>query len=147
MILVINLRIYYIFNIKKEVYEVYKDTPSVVYNFLKQLYYFNKDNLDYGNAIFKQVAKKFNKEALDLKVYIKMHSRMCYTKRKEEHIINNLYKDEVSIMKIKRSYILINTNKNFTDFFNIINEEYKEAFVCDFNNQDYFFIRKIKILV
>ena len=145
--MVIKLRIYYVFNIKKEIYEIYKNTPSVIYNFFNQLYYFNKENLDYGNAIFKQVAKKYNKDALDLKIYIKYHNKMIYTRRKEEHIINNLYKDEVSIMKIKKSYIVINSNKNFTEFFSILGEEYKESFVCDFNNQDYFFLRDIKTLV
>ena len=141
------MRIYYVFNLKKDVYEIYKDTPSVLYNFLNQLYYFNKENLDYGNTIFKQVANKFNKEVLDLKVYLKLHNKMRYSKKGEEHIINNLYKDEISIMKVKRSYIVINSNKNFTEFFNILNEEYKECFVCDFVNQDYFYLRKINVAV
>lgn len=139
------MKIYYIFNLKKDVYEIYKDTPSVLYNFLNQLYYFNKDNLDYGNIIFKQIANKFNKEVLDLKIYIKLHNKMRYTKKGEEHIINNLYKDEISIMKIKKSYIIINSNKSFTEFFNILHEEYKECFVCDFINQNYFYLSNLKI--
>ena len=101
------MRIFYVFNIKKEVYEIYKDTPSVLYNFMKYIYKANKDNLDYGNIIFNQVADKFNKKKLDLDIFIKLHNKMRYTKRKEEHIINNLYKDEISIMKIKNSYIVI----------------------------------------
>ena len=141
------MRIFYVFNIKKEVYEIYRDTPSVIYNFFNQLYYFKKDNLDYGNTIFKQVANRFNKEALDLKLYIRLHNKMRYIKRGDEHIINNLYKDEISIMKIKKSYIVINTNNNFTEFFEFLNEEYRECFVCDFVNQDYFYLRSLKMLV
>ncbi len=141
------MRIFYVFNIKKEVYEIYKDTPSVLYNFMKYIYKANKDNLDYGNIIFNQVADKFNKKKLDLDIFIKLHNKMRYTKRKEEHIINNLYKDEISIMKIKNSYIVINSNKNYTEFFNIISKNYNECLVCDFINQDYFFLTNIKILV
>lgn len=143
--MVIELKIFYIFNLKEEVYEVYKETPSVLYNFLNQLYYFNKDNLDYGNMLFKQVANRFNKDVLDLKLYIKLHSKMRYSKKGEEHIINNLYKDEISIMKIKKSYIIINSNKDYTEFFNYISKEYPYCFVCDFLNQNYFFIDKITI--
>ncbi len=138
------LRIYYVFNLKKEVYDVYKDTPSVLYNFLFELYHFNKENLDYGNTLFKQVANSFNKEAIDLKIYLKLHNKMRYSKRGEEHIINNLYKDEIGIMKVKKSYIIINCNKRNSEFFNIICDDYKESFACDFVNQDYFFLSKIR---
>ena len=55
------------------------------------------------------------------------------------NIINNLYKDEVSALKVKYSYILINTNKSYTDFFNVL--------ALDNRNNDYFFLSNIKILV
>ena len=37
------------------------------------------------------------------KLYLKMHNDLIYTKIENEHIINNLYKDEVSVLKIKKS--------------------------------------------
>ena len=141
------MRIFYIFNIKKDVYDIYKDTPSVIYNFFNYIYHGNKEDLDYSNIIFQQIAYKFNKEKLDLSLYIKLHNKLIYSKRGEEHIINNLYKDEISIMKIKKSYIIINTNKNYTEFFKLINEVYKECIVCDFNNQDFFYLNELKSLV
>ena len=141
------MRIFYIFNIKKDVYNIYKDTPSVIYNFFNQLYKSNKKDLDYANIIFQQIAYKFNKNKLDLSLYIKMHNKLIYSKKGEEHIINNLYKDEISIMNIKNSYILINTNKNYTEFFKLINDEYKECIVCDFINQDFFYLNNLKSLV
>ena len=49
------MRIYYAFKIKKEFYDIYKETPSVLYNFLNQLYYFKKEDLDYGNELFRQI--------------------------------------------------------------------------------------------
>ena len=143
----IELRIYYIFNIKKEVYDLYIDTPSVLYNFFYFLYHDNKDNLDFSNTIFSQITNKFNKEYLDLKIYLNMHKMMRYLKRKEEHIINDLFKDQISIMKINNSYIIINSTKNNTEFFNIINYYYKNCLVCDFSNHEYFYINRIKMLV
>ena len=141
------MRIYYVFNIKKEIYEIYKDTPSVLFNFFNQLYYMKKDNLDYGNIVFKQVSNKFNKEVLDIKIYLKLHNKMIYSKKGDNHIINDLFKNEISVMKIKRSYIVINSNKNYTEFLNIIYYFHKECLVCDFINQDYFFLSNIKMLV
>ena len=141
------LRIYYIFNIRKDVYNIYKDTPSVLFNFFNNLYYIDKKDLDCANTVFKQVANKYNKELLDLKIYIKLHNKMRYIKRKEEHIINDIFKNEISIMKIKKSYVVINSNCNYSEFFNILNYFYKNSFVCDFNNQDYFYLSDIKMLV
>lgn len=141
------MRIYYIFNIKKEVYEIYKNTPSVLYNFFYQLYINKNDDLNYGSSIFKQVSSKFNSELLNLKIYLKLHNKMKYLKRNDEHIINNLYKNEISIMKIKKSYIIINSNSSYTDFFPILNNLCKYLFVCDFNNQDYFYLANLKMLV
>lgn len=141
------MRIYYIFNIKKEVFDVYKDTPSVLFNFYNQLYYLKNDNLDYGNTILKQISNRFDKEILDLKIYLKLHNKMIYSKRGEEHIINNLFKNEISIMKVKKSYIVINSNKNYTEFFNILYYFYKNCLICDFVNQDYFLLDNLKMLV
>ena len=88
-----------------------------------------------------------NKEELDKRLFIKLHNKMKYCKRGDEHIINNLYRDEVSIMKIKKSYIVINSNKNCTEFFDFLNEEDDSIFICDFNNHDYFYANQVKMLV
>lgn len=141
------MRIFYAFRIKKEFYDIYRDTPSVLYNFLNQLYYFKKEDLDYGNELFRQIANKFDKEELDKRLFIKLHNKMKYCKRGDEHIINNLYRDEVSIMKIKKSYIVINSNKNCTEFFEFLNEEDDSIFICDFINHDYFYANQVKMLV
>lgn len=141
------MKIYYVFNIKKDIFEIYHNTPSVLFNFLNRIYMSNKEDLNYANILFKQVANKYNKELLDLKIFIKYHNKLIYSKRKEEHIINNLYKNEISIMKIKRSYIIINSNSDYTEFFKLINYFYKNCLVCDFNNSNYFYIEDIKSLV
>ena len=133
------MRIYYVFNLKKEIYDIYKETPSVLYNFFNRLYC-NKEDLNYANIVFKQIANKYNKEYLDLKIYLYMHNKMRYLKRNEDHIINDLFKNEISIMKIKKSYIIINSNNNYTEFFDIINYFNKYCLVCDFNNQKYFYL-------
>lgn len=103
--------------------------------------------MNYGFNLFQQLTEKIEKDKLDREIYIKYHDEMVYSKNQGEHIINNLYKDEVSILTIKNAYILITVNKNYSSFFSIIENLGDEYFVCDFTSQDYFWINEIKMLV
>ena len=141
------MRIYYVFDIRSEYVDLYKETPNSLYNVLPQLYYMRKKDLEYGFNMFKQLANRIDKDEVDKNIFLKLHNKMTYVKKKDNHIINNLYKDEVSALKVKYSYILINTNKSYTDFFNVLALDNRNYFVCDFINNDYFFLSNIKILV
>ena len=141
------MRIYYVFDIRNEYVDLYKETPNSLYNVLHQLYYMRKKDLEYGFNMFKQLANRIDKDELDKNIFLKLHNKMTYVKKGDNHIINNLYKDEVSALKVKYSYILINTNKSYTDFFNTLALDNRNYFVCDFINNDYFFLSNIKILV
>ena len=140
------MRIYYVFDIRSEYVDLYKETPNSLYNVLHQLYYMRKKDLEYGFNMFKQLANRIDKDEVDKNIFLKLHNKMTYVKRGDNHIINNLYKDEVSALKVKYSYILINTNKSYTDFFNTLALDNRNYFVCDFINNDYFFLSNIKIL-
>ncbi len=141
------MRIYYAFDIKEEFTKLYKDTPNTLYNILSQLYYMRKNDINYGYNLFNQIVKKIDKAYIDKYIFVALHTKMKYSKRKDEHIINNLYKDEVSIMKVKNTYIVINSNRSCTEFFDMLYDINKNLFVCDFINHDYFFISSLKMLV
>ena len=141
------MRIYYVFDIRSEYVDLYKETPNSLYNVLHQLYYMRKKDLEYGFNMFKQLANRIDKDEVDKNIFLKLHNKMTYVKKKDNPIINNLYKAEVSALKVKYSYILINTNKSYTDFFNVLALDNRNYFVCDFINNDYFFLSNIKILV
>ena len=134
------MRIYYVFDIRSEYVDLYKETPNSLYNVLHQLYYMRKKDLEYGFNMFKQLANRIDKDEVDKNIFLKLHNKMTYVKKKDNHIINNLYKDEVSALKVKYSYILINTNKSYTDFFNTLALDNRNYFVCDFINNDYFLL-------
>lgn len=141
------MRTFYIFKIKKEFVHLYKNNPNSLYNVLKHLYLMKKHELQYGYNLFCQLTTKIDKFELDKDIYIKYHKDFIYSKNGDEHIINDLYKDEVSILTVRNAFILINVNKNYSSFFNIISIFGNEYFVCDFNYNDYFWINDIKILV
>ncbi len=147
LLMVIAMRNYYIFRMKREFVNLYRDSPSSLFNVLKHLYYMKKCDVSYGFNLFNQLTMKIDKNKLDREIYIKYHNEMVYSKNKDEHIINNLYKDEVSILTIKNAYIYVTTNNNYTSFFNVIDSLGDEYFACDFEKLDYFWLNDIKMLV
>lgn len=142
-----RMRTFYIFKMKKEFVSLYQNSPGSLYNVLKHLYYMKRHEMSYGFNLFQQLTDKIDKNKLDREIYIKYHDEMVYSKNHDEHIINNLYKDEISILIIKSAYILINANRNYSSFFTILESLGDEYFVCDFVSQDYFWINDIKMLV
>lgn len=142
-----RMRKFYIFKMKKEFVSLYQNSPGSLYNVLKHLYYMKRHEMSYGFNLFQQLTEKIDKNKLDREIYIKYHDEMVYSKNHDEHIINNLYKDEISILIIKSTYILINANRNYSSFFTILESLGDEYFVCDFVSQDYFWINDIKMLV
>ena len=141
------MRIYYVFNIREEYIRLYKESPSSLYSVLYQLYYMRKKDIDYGFNMFRQLTNIIDNHKIDKDIFIKMHDKMTYIKKGNSHVINDLYKDEVSALKAKKSYILINSNKNYTEFFNLLFMQGIDFFVCDFINNDYFFLSSLKMLV
>lgn len=141
------MRIYYVFDVKDEFVSLYKDNANTLYNILNQMYYMKREDINYGYNLFRQIVNKQDKFKLDKYIFLLMHNKMKYAKKGNDHVINNLYKDEVSILKVKNTHILINSNKSYTEFFNILYDYNPNLFVCDFINQDYFFISNIKMLV
>ena len=133
-----RMRTFYIFKMKKEFVSLYQNSPGSLYNVLKHLYYMKRHEMSYGFNLFQQLTEKIDKNKLDREIYIKYHDEMVYSKNHDEHIINNLYKDEISILIIKSTYILINANRNYSSFFTILESLGDEYFVCDFVSQDYF---------
>ncbi len=142
-----RMRTFYIFKMKKEFVSLYQNSPGSLYNVLKHLYYMKRHEMSYGFNLFQQLTEKIDKNKLDREIYIKYHDEMVYSKNHDEHIINNLYKDEISILIIKSTYILINANRNYSSFFTILESLGDEYFICDFVSQDYFWINDIKMLV
>lgn len=141
------MRIYFIFSVKEEIYDLYKEYPKALYNIFLEIYEMNKKDIEYGYSLFKQIAKGISKEELDQKICNDLKDKLRYSKNKDEHIINNLYSEEVSLMKIKHTHITINTIHEFTEFFELLNKYEPFLFACDFKNDDYFFLSRIKTLV
>ena len=128
------------YQMKKQFISLYKDTPSVLYNILKNFYFLDKEEVDYGYNLFNQLIIPINKNELDRKIFIKLLQEIPYSKRKAIHYINNLYKNEISRLNITNMFIKLELEQNFSSFFKILQEEIDDLFVCCFNRVDFFFL-------
>ncbi len=141
------MRVFYIFEMKPEFKTLYHGNESALYGIFSQLYYLKRDDFDFGYHLFFQLTNRIDKERLDQILFVKMHQDIPYSKRNGKHRINNLYKDEISILEVKHSYIKIEAEQDGTSFFEILKTISSNFFVCDFAMQDYFFLSGIKMLV
>ena len=136
------MKVYFIFDIKEEFIKLYTGNEYVLYSILKQIYYLDKNDLSFGYNLFNQLTNKINKQELDKKLFIQFHQDIPYSKKGQTHYINNLYKDEISRLIIKRSYIKLESEQNFSTFFSILKKFSNNFFVCNFSDPDYFFLNK-----
>lgn len=141
------MRMFYIFNVKKEIKDLYKDNSSSLYKILSSIYYMHKEDANYGFNLFNQITNKINVKEISNKIYIDMHTNIIYTKNNNEHIINDLYHNEISILKVRKSHIMIQTSKSYNKFFDLLSTYSDNYFICDFLENDFFFITDINNLV
>ncbi len=137
------MRMFYVFNIKESIYRLYQDNPSSLYKILENIYFMHIEEVDYGFNLFKQITDKIKVDYLNNQIYIKLHKDLVYSKMDDSHVINDLYHDEVSILKIKNSRILLESNKSYSSFFKILYDINNKFFICDFKEKDFFFIDNI----
>ena len=141
------MRRFYIFCIRDELISLYKDSSSNLYKILNSIYTMDESELTYAYNLFKQICISIDTLSLNNKLYLKMHNDLVYTKLNNEHIINNLYKDEVSILKVKKSHLVLDSNSSYSTFFNFLYQFNENLFICDFKNGDYFFLDEIQAIV
>ena len=145
--MVIKMRKFYIFNIRKELISLYKENQDNLYKILFSIKTTKESELVYAYNLFKQICSCIDTLKLNNKLYLKLHNDLVYTKIGDEHIINNLYKDEVSILKVKKSHLVLESNSSYSSFLNILAECNNNFFICDFINGDYFFLEDIHIVI
>lgn len=146
--MVIEMKEYFIFKIKKELVKLYKNRPSDLFDVLNRIYYMKTIDLEYGKNLFSQVACFLDKDKLNKYIEDSYINNFVYQRCDNDHVINNLYYGEVSVLKVKNTHIKIETNKDRSMFFDILSKYDECFFACDFKEQEYFFVnKKIKLML
>lgn len=133
------MRTFYLFDVKENILKNYRNNYEELYGLLESIHYLKTEDIILGFNIYQRIVNPMKKE--EYNDYIKKNNLgkenyICYN---YTHTINDFYFNESTKMIINNSHIKIKTNKNVPSFFyNIRN--FKNIFVCDFNNHDYFLL-------
>ena len=133
------MRTFYLFDVKENILKNYRNNYEDLYSLLESIHYLKTEDIILGFNIYQRIVNPMKKE--EYNDYIKKNNLgkenyICYN---YTHTINDFYFNESTKMIINNSHIKIKTNKNVPSFFyNIRN--FKNIFVCDFNNHDYFLL-------
>lgn len=135
----------YIFDIKEEFYKLYKNKPSELYYIFNRIYNMKKTDKEYGYNLFCQISNFLDKKKVNMFLKNKYKEKIMYSNSGNEHVINNLFVNEISILTVKNPNIKLETNTMKSSFINDLKELDMHFFVCDFKNNNYFFIAKKKV--
>jgi len=127
---VIILREFNLFVIKNEYIDFYKKRPEELFYILEKLSSL-KYNLNYGITLFEQLCDKINVDILRNYLndkYDMNNSRVFY--------INKI------LVELKHSRVVVKSKYNYPRILKSFNCYNRNIFVCDFKNNDYFWLSK-----
>ncbi len=130
------MRTYYLFIIKDNLKQMYKNNSNSLY---KKLELFNSKNisLNYKMTIYNQICNVYNKD-----IIINYLNKLKFLKNNNNKFLYKS-KDEISLFEFNCACCLIITNKNLSYFFKFLNYYTKNIFVSDFKNNDYFWLESM----
>ena len=124
---------YYIFNIKKEIYEIYKKNPKSLYRILFNLKNMKKQDINLGLSIYNEICNIINKKKITK--YINL---LPVTKIKsKKYLINK------NMIIINPSRITIKANEINEDIIYTLNNYNKYLFMCNFKKNEYYWLNEI----
>lgn len=129
------MRKYYLFIIKNDYYKNYKTKPHVLFSTLSNLYTLKSQNFSYGISLYNSICSTFSKNIL--KNYIERKYKYHYINKK---IMKIESKEESTNIQINYSCVVVLTSVNLPEIFKTFHVYNKKIFVCDFYNEDYFFL-------
>lgn len=134
------MRVYYLFKINDSFSKLYYNKTYYLYKMLEQISKSSKNDFIISYRLFEQMANPFNKTKINAEIYKRYENNLYYQKNLNKHVLDNVF--EKTKLTVYNTYIKIRTNKNVTEFFNVLDDE-EGIFVCDFNNKDYFWLSKV----
>ena len=136
------MRTYYIFNVNRYFAFMYKNNPFKMYKLFEEIY--NTKDYDKTKAfyILEQIANCFNKDMLNEYIFFELKYKYGYIRDNNIHIIKG---KENTYVRINNYNIKIETDTNYTIFFNYLKNYNTNLFICDFANKDYFWLNKLEV--
>lgn len=128
------MRKYYIFLIDSYVIDSYITDTESLYKIIKKLHN-SKLNIKYKLSIYDQIINHIDKDVITNYIENKYDN---FIKHNNKYLLK--FDDEICLTEIKHSCAIVISNKNYSNMFNVLKIYNKNFFICDFENEDYFFI-------
>lgn len=135
------MRVFYIYNINDFFTSVYDKYPYKLYKMLEDAYYTNKHNIVLSTNYYEQITTNFNKLFINNYIYANNKLDSYYYNKNNIHIISS--REEYSKLMVSSYCLKLKTNLNYPTFFKNITTYSDNIFICDFENQDYFWLNKV----
>lgn len=136
------MRTFYIFKIKEEYAHLTKNNPYHLFKMLSYIYNIDREEIKRGADLFYKMVERFRNKEFDNKLFKKYQDNFFYTKFKNIHQINNIYKKEESKLIVHQHFLLLKSTIIRPTFLQDL-EELENLFLCDFENKDYFWLEKL----
>lgn len=136
------MRTFYIFKIKEEYARLTKNNPYHLFKMLSYINSMDKGEIERGADLFYKMVERLGNKELDIKMFKKYQDNYFYTKFKNIHQVNNIYKKEETKLVVHKHFLLLKSTVVRPTFLEVL-EEYQNLFLCDFENKDYFWLEKL----
>ena len=134
------MRIYYIFKINEDYAKLTKNKPFNLYQVLENIYLMNNEDLILSYKMFEEVAIQIDRKNINTLIFNLYKDNLNYSCFNNVHTYNDYLKGEETKLILNNSHIKVKSNQNFPTFLRDFNG-YKNLFVCDFINNDYFWLK------
>lgn len=138
------MRTFYIFKVKEEYAILTKNNPYQLFRMLEFIYNLDKGEITRGADLFYKLVEKLNSKSLDIQLFKKYKENYFYTKFKNVHQVNNIYKKEESKLVVRQHYLLLESTIVKPTFLEDL-QNLPNLFLCDFENKDYFWLEKLPV--
>ena len=120
---------YYLFIIKDN---YFKNNDKYLYELLYRLKNISKKNYNYGISLYYNICNLFDTKTL--KYYIKSKYRL-------KNSNNKFYLDKYNYFEIRKSCVIINSDRYLREILCIFYIYNKNIFICNFNSNKYFWLK------
>ena len=136
------MRVFYIFQIKKDLEKITKENPYMLFNTLETIYYREPDDIRSCYTFLHQIIDKINIKEIDIALFKKYKENFFYMKYRNVHSLHDVYRQENTTITLNKTYIKLETNVIKPRFLEELHKQ-KNYFVCDFKEKDYFWLSSL----
>lgn len=140
--MVIKMRVFYIYNVNDFFYEVYNKYPYKLYKMLEDTYYTNRYDMMMSNSYYEAITNNFNKLFINNFLSLNHSVDAYYNHKANNHLISNYH--EYTKLTVNSYCLKLKTNINYPSFFETLRKFSNKLFICDFENQDYFWLENVR---